>query len=104
MQEDSTVDGGTGESLGEEAIMMAGHGVNVSYTGISGMLGSALIMLWLWLRGGNLRDLGEQAMLSVTGYLRPRPDAAMECALRTAFTELDRELAEVLSDRPVPHP
>jgi hypothetical protein len=35
----------------------------------------------------------------VTGYLRPRPDPAAEQALRAAFAELDRDLAEILGDR-----
>jgi hypothetical protein len=83
---------------------MKDHGVNVTYADSSVMLGLALIMLWLRLWGRGLRPLLAQTALSVSGYLRPRPDQAMESALRSAFTQLDKELAEVLADRPIPNP
>lgn len=83
---------------------MEDHGVNVTYADSSVMLGLALIMLWLRLTGRSLRPLMSQTALSVSGYLRPRPDEAMESALRSAFTQLDKELAAVLGDRPIPHP
>jgi hypothetical protein len=91
-------------SSGEEATSMVNHGLNVPYSDTSVMLGLALIVLWLRLRGRNVRDVLAQAMFSVSGYLRPGPDEAMECALRNAFTQLDKELAAVLADRPVPRP
>jgi len=83
---------------------MAHHALSVSYADISAMLGLALVILWLQLRGKNLKDLFSQAALSLSGYLRPRPDQALECTLRSAFTQLDKELAAVLGDRPVPRP
>ena len=63
------------------------------------MLGIAMGFLWLRLTGVSVRDLGARAALTVTGYLRPRPDPAAEQALRAAFAELDRDLAEILGDR-----
>jgi hypothetical protein len=63
------------------------------------MLGIAMGFLWLRLTGASVRDLGARATLTVTGYLRPRPDPAAEQALRAAFAELDRDLAEILGDR-----
>jgi hypothetical protein len=79
------------------------HALSVPYAEISSMLGLALVILWLWLCGRNLRELLTQAALSLSGHLRPRPDRAMECALRNAFTQLDKELAAVL-DQPIPRP
>jgi hypothetical protein len=35
----------------------------------------------------------------VTGYLRHRPDPAVENALRAAFADLDKDLARILGDR-----
>jgi hypothetical protein len=63
------------------------------------MLGLALVFLWLRLTGVCARELLAHAALTVTGYLRPRPDPAVEDALRTAFADLDRDLAEILGDR-----
>jgi len=63
------------------------------------MLGLALVFLWLRLTGVSLRELFAHAALTVTGYLRPRPDPAVEHALRAAFADLDRDLAEILGDR-----
>jgi hypothetical protein len=83
---------------------MVNHGLNVPYSDTSVMLGLGLVVLWLRLGGRNLRELLAQAMFSVSGYLRPGPDPAMECALRSAFAQLDKELAAVLADRPVPRP
>jgi hypothetical protein len=90
--------------IGRGGVIVLDHALNVSYADISAMLGLALVILWLRLRGRNLRDLLAQAALTLSGYFRPRPDRAMECALRNAFTQLDRELAAVLGDRPVPRP
>jgi hypothetical protein len=64
-------------------------------------LGIAMVILWLRLTSVSVRDLGARAALTVTGYLRPRPDPAAEQALRAAFAELDRDLAEILGDRTV---
>lgn len=47
----------------------------------------------------DVRKLCAQAALTVTGYLRPRPDPALENALRAAFADLDRDLAGILEDR-----
>jgi hypothetical protein len=66
------------------------------------MIGFALIFLWLWLIGINGRDVRKlcaQAALTVTGYLRPRPDPELENVLRAAFADLDRDLAGILGDR-----
>jgi hypothetical protein len=43
------------------------------------------------------------AALTVSGHLRRRPDPACESALRTAFAELDAELAMILGNRAAPH-
>jgi hypothetical protein len=45
------------------------------------------------------RALCGQTALSVTGYLRRRPDQAAEYRLRLMFAELDEELAAILGDR-----
>jgi hypothetical protein len=47
----------------------------------------------------SIRDLLEQAALTVSGHLRPGPDPACESALRAAFVEFDAELAEILGHR-----
>jgi len=63
------------------------------------LLGIAMVFLWMRLTRVSVRDLGERAALTVTGYLRPRPDPAAEQKLRAAFAELDRDLAEILGNR-----
>jgi hypothetical protein len=78
---------------------MSRHVLSVHYVDVLPMLGLALVFLWLWLSGVSVRELCADAALTVTGYLRPRPDPAAEHALRAAFTELDRDLAEILGDR-----
>jgi hypothetical protein len=83
---------------------MAHHWFNVTYADISVMLGLALIVLWVWLCGSSLQAMLSQAALSLSGHFRPRPDQALECTLRTAFTQLDKELAVILDDRPIAHP
>ncbi|TVZ00111.1 hypothetical protein EAS64_39285 [Trebonia kvetii] len=65
------------------------------------MLGIAAVSFWLPLTRVSVRDLGARAALTVSGYLRPRPDPATEQALRAAFAELDGDLAEILGDRRV---
>lgn len=78
---------------------MSRHVLSVHYVDVLPMLGLALVFLWLWLSGVSVRELCADAALTVTGYLRPRPDPAVEDALRAAFTELDRDLAAILGDR-----
>jgi hypothetical protein len=48
-------------------------------------------------------DFLAHAAHTVSGYLRRRPDPACESALRTAFAELDAELAAILGHRAEPH-
>ena len=65
------------------------------------LLGLATVYLGMRLNRVSVRDLGSRAALTVTGYLRPQPDPATEQALRAAFAELDRDLAQILGDRTV---
>jgi hypothetical protein len=77
---------------------------SVHYVDVLPMLGLALMFLWLRLIGVSVRARFAHAALTVTGYLRPRPDPAVEDALRTAFADLDQDLARILGDRtPAPH-
>jgi hypothetical protein len=78
---------------------MSRHVLNVRYMDVLPMLGLALMFLWLRLTGVSVRDACAHAALTVTGYLRPRPDPAIEHALRTALADLDRDLAAILGDR-----
>jgi hypothetical protein len=78
---------------------MLPHVLSVHYVDVLPMLGLALVFLWLRLTGVRIRRLFGYAALTVTGYLRPRPDPVVEHALRTAFTDLDRKLAAILGDR-----
>ncbi len=78
---------------------MSRHVFSVHYVDVLPMLGLALMFLWLRLTRVSVRDACAQAALTVTGYLRPRPDPATEHALRTAFADLDRDLAAILGDR-----
>jgi hypothetical protein len=77
---------------------MSRHVLSVHYVDVLPMLGLAMVFLWLRLIGVSVRERCAHAALTVTGYLRPRPDPAVERALRTAFADLDRDLAEVLGD------
>lgn len=79
---------------------MARHGINVHYVDVLPMLGLALFFPWFRLIGLSVRELCADIALTVTGYLRPRPNPALENALRTAFADLDRDLAAILGDRP----
>ena len=63
------------------------------------MFGIGLFILWLLLAGYSIRNFSARAVLSLTGYLRTRPDPWLEGALRTAFAEFDRELAVIMQDR-----
>ena len=78
---------------------MSLHTFTFRYVDVLPMLGLALVLLWLKLIDVSVRELLAQAALTVTGYLRPRPDPSTEKALRAAFADLDRELAEILGDR-----
>jgi hypothetical protein len=83
---------------------MARHMFSVQYVDVLPMLGIALVFLWLRLAGASVRALFANAALTFTGYLRPRPDPAVEDMLRTTFADLDRDLARILGDRaPAPH-
>jgi hypothetical protein len=81
---------------------MSRHVPSVRYVDVP-MLGLGLVLLWVRLTGVSVRRLCASAALTVTGYLRPRPDPAVERALRAAFAELDRDLAGILGDR-MPRP
>jgi hypothetical protein len=78
---------------------MARHMFSVHYVDVLLMLGLALAFLWLRLIGVSVRTMFANAALTVSGYLRPRPNPAVEDALRTAFADLDRDLARILGDR-----
>ncbi len=81
-----------------------GHSLGIHYAGASVMLGIGLFTLWLLLAGYSIRGLSARAILSLTGYLRTRPDPWLESTLRAAFAEFDRELALILQDRGCPPP
>ncbi len=78
---------------------MSRHVLHVNYVDVLPMLGAAVIFLWFTLSGVGVRHRCAQAVLTVTGYLRPRPARSVEEALRAAFAELDRDLAALLGDR-----
>jgi hypothetical protein len=62
-------------------------------------LGCAFLSPWRRLVGTAAWRLLAEAALTVTGHLRRRPDPAAERALRTALTDFDEELAQILGDR-----
>ena len=72
---------------------------HVNYVDVLPKLVATMIVLWLALSDGCVRQRCAQAMLTVTGYLRHHPDRSVEDALRAAFAELDRDLAALLSER-----
>lgn len=76
-----------------------GHSLSIPFTSVSVMSGIGLFTLWLLLAGYSIRDLSSRAILTITGHLRARPDPWLECALRTAFVEFDRELAVIMQDK-----
>ena len=78
---------------------MSRHVLHEKYVEVLPMLGFAAIFLWLMLARVGVRQRCAQAVLTVTGYLRPRPARSVEDALRAAFAELDRDLAALLGDR-----
>jgi hypothetical protein len=79
---------------------MSQHMLSDHYVDVLLVLGIVLVFLWLRLSYVNVRKFFAHAALTVTGYLRRRPDPAVECALRAAFAEFDRELSVILADRP----
>jgi len=78
---------------------MSRHVLNVRYVDVLPMLGLALFILWLRLSRLSVRELCADAALTISGYVRPRPDPVTERRLRVAFADLDRELAAILGDR-----
>ena len=78
---------------------MSQHVLHEKYVEVLPMLGTAVLFLWLVLAGVGVRQRCAQAVLTVTGYLRPRPARSVEDAMRAAFAELDRDLAALLGDR-----
>lgn len=72
---------------------------HANYVDVLPMLGAALTGLWLTLARLSVRQWCAQAMLTVTGHLRPRPARSVEHALGAAFAELDKDLAALLGDR-----
>jgi hypothetical protein len=79
---------------------MSQHLLSVYYVDVLPVLGIVLaFFVGLRLGGVSFRECFSHATLTVTGYLRRRPDPAVEHALRTAFAEVDRELAGILGDR-----
>lgn len=78
---------------------MSRHVLSVHHRDVLPLLGLAIVFPWLWLAGSGVRELCANAVLTVTGYLRRRPDPALERRLRAAFAEFDRDLAEILGDR-----
>ena len=78
---------------------MSRHVLHVKYVDVLPILGAAVIFRWLVLSGVSVRHRCAQAVVTVTGYLRPRPARSVEEALRAAFAELDRDLAALLGDR-----
>jgi hypothetical protein len=80
-------------------VTMSRHVLRVNYGDVLPVLGAAMVFIWIRLTGVSVRERGAQAMLTVTGYFRPRPARAVEKALRAAFVELDSDLAALLDDR-----
>jgi hypothetical protein len=78
---------------------MSRHMFNLPFVDALALLGTAVVFLWLRVVRVSMMERCAQAALTVTGYLRPRPDPAAENALRIAFAELDRGLTEILGDR-----
>lgn len=76
-----------------------GHSVGIQYTAVVALLGIGVLTIWLLLGGSSIRSLSSRATLSLTGYLRARPDPWLEGTLRAAFADFDRELALILHER-----
>jgi hypothetical protein len=73
--------------------------LSAHYVDVLPLLGLALVFLLVRLLGPRMGERCAAAALTVSGYLRPRPDPAVERAVRTAFADLDRDLAGILGDR-----
>jgi hypothetical protein len=80
-------------------VAMSRHVRHVNYVEVLPILGGAMVLPWIRLARVSVRERCAQAVLTVTGYLRPRPARTDEDALRAAFAELDRDLALLLADR-----
>ena len=80
---------------------MSRHALGIPFFGALSMLSIAMVFLWARLTAVSIRELGARAVLTAGGHLRPRPDPALEQALRKAFAQLDKHLAEILGDRTV---
>ena len=76
-----------------------GHSVSIQYAAVVVILGIGVFILWLLRAGYSIKDLSARTTLSLTGYLRTRPDPWLEGSLRAAFAEFDRELALILKER-----
>ena len=76
-----------------------GHSVGIQYAAVVAMLGIGVFILWLLRARYSIRDLSARTTLSLTGYLRTRPDPWLEGTLRAAFAEFDHELARILQER-----
>ena len=85
--------------MGKEAGAELGHSVGIQCAAVVVMLGIGILTLWLLLAGYSIRDLSSRATLSLTGYLRTRPEPWLEGTLRAAFAEFDHELALILQER-----
>lgn len=76
-----------------------GHWVGIEYAAAAVLLGIGVLALWVPLARYSIKDLSARATLSLTGYLRTRPDPGLEGTVRAAFAEFDRELALILRER-----
>jgi hypothetical protein len=72
--------------------------VDFRYYSLSLMFGAALLTLWFVLVGYDLKDLSARTIATLTGYLLPRPDPALEALLRDAFDRFDRDLSSAIGD------
>lgn len=84
---------------GKEAVAALGHSVGIQYAAVVVMLGIGVFTPWFLRAGCSIKGLSARATLSLTGYLRTRPDPWLEGTLRAAFAEFDRELALILKER-----
>ena len=73
--------------------------MGIQYAAVVVMLGIGVFTFWVLRAGYSIKGLSVRATLSVTGYLRTRPDPWLEGSLRAAFAEFDRELALILKER-----
>ncbi len=73
--------------------------LHVNNVGMLPALGAVVVFLWILLTDLSVLGRCAQVVLTVLGYLRPRPARSAESALRAAFAELDRDLVALLGDR-----